>query len=58
MDKILLGLSADILGESEKDWITNHFRSKLGYEGAVLGFLVIISYACVYGAMKIAHHHK
>lgn len=42
----------------EENWILNRYYEELGYEGAVLGFLVIISYACVYGAMKVAHHRK
>ena len=58
VNKILGGLSADDLTQAEEDWVKNKFREQMGYEGAVLGFLVIISYACVYGALKIAHHRK
>ena len=46
------------LSDDEKNWIRDSYREQLGYEGAVLGFLVIISYAVVYGALKIAHHKK
>jgi len=47
-----------VMSDQEKNWTINSYREQLGYEGAVLGFLVIISYAVVYGALKIAHHHK
>lgn len=58
VNKILNSVSALDLVQDEEDWIKNKFREQMGYEGAVLGFLVIISYACVYGALKIAHHKK
>lgn len=58
IDKALAGLGADELLDDEKNWIEYNYREQLGYEGAVLGFLVIISYAVVYGALKIAHHKK
>jgi len=44
--------------DQERDWFKNDYRAKTGYEGAVLGFLAIISYACVYGALKIAHRRR
>lgn len=46
------------LEDDEKDWLTSNFRQQAAFQGAVLGFLVIISYASVYAAMKIAHHKK
>ena len=39
----------------EKDFLKYQYREQMGYEGAVIGFLIIISYAVVYGALKIAH---
>ena len=52
-----LGVEEDLTSD-EEEWLRNNYREQLGYEGAVLGFLVIISYAVVYGALKIAHHKK
>ena len=46
------------LDEDEADGIKNDYRRSLAYEGAVVGFLIIISYAVVYGALKLSHHHK
>ena len=54
--KIIDGLEE--FTQPEKDWVANSYREQMGFEGAVLGFLVIISYSCVYAAMKIAHHRK
>jgi len=39
---------------NEEDFMINSYREQMGYEGAVIGFLIIISYAVVYGALKIA----
>jgi len=46
------------LDEDEADAVKNDYRRSLAYEGAVVGFLIIISYAVVYGALKLSHHHK
>lgn len=43
------------LTDEEENFVRNQFREQMGYEGAVIGFLIIISYAVVYGALKIAH---
>lgn len=59
INKFLDGLGVpEDLSNDEEEWLRNNYREQLGYEGAVLGFLVIISYAVVYGALKIAHHKK
>lgn len=54
----IINASGEDLSQDENDWLRNSYREQVGYEGAVLGFLVIISYACVYGALKIAHHRR
>ena len=46
------------LSTDEGNIIKDNYRQDIGYKAAVLGFLVIISYACVYGALKIAHHRR
>lgn len=43
------------LNDDEEDLIRNRLRYELAFQGAVVGFLIIISYATVYGALKIAH---
>ncbi len=43
------------LSDEQRDWLRNSYREQVAYEGAVVGFLIIISYAVVYGALKIAH---
>jgi hypothetical protein len=50
-------LHGNNLTDPQKDWYRNSYREQLGYEGAVIGFLIIISYAVVYGALKIAHRN-
>lgn len=59
LNRLLTALGVpEELSNDEEEWLRNNYREQLGYEGAVLGFLVIISYAVVYGALKIAHHKK
>lgn len=50
-----LPAGAAALTSTEENFVKNQFREQMGYEGAVIGFLIIISYAVVYGALKIAH---
>lgn len=47
--------SGTALDADDEEFIKNSYREQMGYEGAVIGFLIIISYAVVYGALKIAH---
>lgn len=54
----IINANAEDMSQDENNWLKNSYREQMGFEGAVIGFLVIISYACVYGAMKIAHHRK
>ena len=61
-EKLIHGHSDDpdvhALTEDEEKAYKHQLRSQWAYQGAVLGFLMIISYAVVYGALKLAHHHK
>jgi hypothetical protein len=51
-------IAGTTLTVDEKKQTKDKYREQVAYQGAVLGFLVIISYAVVYGALKISHTKK